>query len=317
MILLVNGNTRQRYPYTHGWIRVCASFVLLLFLTDLNAQQDWLYTQGHFDLFGSNEAFAGHSEGINTTVRLREQWVGFEGSPSTQFLSIHSPVYKKLSLGGKLMYDRLGAQQRFSGKLAASYAVTLGDGSLRFGLGAGWLNQKIRSDRLITQFEEIGLDYIGRSGNAVNLSGGLFYITDFWYVGVQGDNLNSPKLYADSNYDLQPVFTLMGGLVIELNDQVAIKPSIVWREAVNGQSDGDLGLALLLKNKIWIGGGYRYNSSAYGLLQFRFSERFQAGYSYDFTVSKLAGYESGSHELFLSYVFGKSGIDQASIRYFR
>lgn len=317
MTLSVNGNTRLRYPYTHGWIRVCASFVLLSIASGLNAQQDWLYTQGHFDLFGSNDAFAGHSEGINTTIRLREQWVGFEGSPSTQFLSVHSPVYKKLSLGGKLMYDRLGAQQRLSAKLAASYAVSLGNGSLRFGLGAGLLNQKIRPDRLTTQLEEVGVDYIGRSGNAVNLSGGLFYITDSWYAGVQGDNLNSPTLYSNSNYDIRPVFTLMGGLVVELNEHIAIKPSIVWREAVNGVSDGDLGLALLLKNKVWIGGGFRYNSAAYGLLQFRFSEKFQAGYSYDFTVSKLAGHESGSHELFLSYVIRKSGPSKASIRYFR
>jgi type IX secretion system PorP/SprF family membrane protein len=317
MKLSVIKYTRLRYPCTHGWIRICAGFVMLLISSTSYSQQDWIYTQGHFDLFGSNDAFAGHSEGVNATLRLREQWVGFEGRPSTQFLSVHSPVYKKISLGGKFMYDRLGAQQRLFTKVAASYSLAIGDGSLRFGLGVGWLNQKIRADQITTQQEESGLNYIGTSGNALSFSGGLFFINDSWYVGVQGDNLNTPTLYNDSKYNLRPVFTLMGGVVFEISKNLAIKPSVVWREAVNGVSDGDLGLALLLKNKIWIGGGYRYNSAAYGLLQFRFSESFQAGYSYDYSTSRMTAYESGSHELFLSYVFGKSTVKNKSIRYFR
>lgn len=317
MKLSVNRYTRLRDLFLHGWIQICACLVTLFMTSVVHSQQDWIYTQGHFDIFGSNDAFAGHSGGVNATLRLREQWVGFEGRPSTQFLSVHSPVFKKISLGGKFMYDRLGAQQRLFIKVAASYNLAIGDGSLRFGLGASWLNQRIRVDRITTQQEEAGLDYVGTNGNALSFSGGLFFINDTWYVGVQGDNLNTPTLYNDSEYNLRPVFTVMGGVVFEISENLAIKPSVVWREAVNGVSDGDLGLALLIKNKIWVGGGYRYNSAAYGLLQFRFSESFQAGYSYDFSTSLIATYESGSHELFLSYIFGKSTVKNKSIRYFR
>jgi hypothetical protein len=52
------------------------------------------------------------------------------------------------------------------------------------------------------------------------------------------------------------------------------------------------------------------------IVQYYVNERFRIGYAYDFTVSKLAGYQNGTHELSLSISFPNKKQRIISPRYF-
>jgi len=61
-------------------------------------------------------------------------------------------------------------------------------------------------------------------------------------------------------------------------------------------------------NWLYCGAYYRFNESNTDALAFQAGARFwhfQAGYSYDMTVSKLTNASGGSHEVFLNYFFNK------------
>ena len=73
--------------------------VLLLFCTctmlSSYAQQDAQASMYFFNPLQFNSAYAGSREAITVTAVTRAQWIGWDGAPKTQFLSVHAPVLRK------------------------------------------------------------------------------------------------------------------------------------------------------------------------------------------------------------------------------
>ena len=78
-------------------------FVILAALACVKgyAQQDPLFTQSFDNMIYVNPAYAGSRGMLNFTDLSRVQWVGFDGNPRSNALSINSPIYNE-SLGGGL-----------------------------------------------------------------------------------------------------------------------------------------------------------------------------------------------------------------------
>ena len=57
-----------------------------------NAQQDYQITHYMFDNVSFNPGYAGMNNNICGTILGRQQWAGFEGSPTTGILNVHAPV---------------------------------------------------------------------------------------------------------------------------------------------------------------------------------------------------------------------------------
>ncbi|SNS42683.1 PorP/SprF family type IX secretion system membrane protein, partial [Dokdonia pacifica] len=90
-----------------------SSFLLaLLSVCQVNAQQDPQYSQYIYNTVAINPAYAGN-RGVTSIVGLhRSQWVGLDGAPRTQSLSIHSPISEsKVGLGLSIVNDALGPSQ--------------------------------------------------------------------------------------------------------------------------------------------------------------------------------------------------------------
>ena len=66
--------------------------VLSLVMHTNYAQQDAQYTQYMYNTISVNPAYAG-SRGVMSILGLhRSQWVGLDGAPRTQTLSVHTPL---------------------------------------------------------------------------------------------------------------------------------------------------------------------------------------------------------------------------------
>ena len=55
------------------------------------------------------------------------------------------------------------------------------------------------------------------------------------------------------------------------------------------------------------GAGYRLDDSVSGMVNFSMSSAVRIGYAYDYTLSNLGRFNSGSHEIFLLFNIGKLG----------
>ena len=65
-----------------------------------------------------------------------------------------------------------------------------------------------------------------------------------------------------------------------------------------------------------MGAAYRWDAAMSMLAGFQVNNNWFIGYGYDTEVTKLANYNSGSHELFLRYEFNKKSNRVINPRFF-
>ena len=78
----------------------------------------------------------------------------------------------------------------------------------------------------------------------------------------------------------------------------------------------EINIHAIIKDVFWAGAAYRYNDAVAAIIGFQATQQFKVGYSYDFTLSKLQKYNSGSHEIMLNYIFKYKNKNYNSPRYF-
>ena len=69
--------------------------LLFLLVNSIFAQQEAQYSQYMYNTISVNPAYAGSRNVLSVLALHRSQWVGFEGAPTTQFVSIHAPIARK------------------------------------------------------------------------------------------------------------------------------------------------------------------------------------------------------------------------------
>ncbi len=85
-----------------------------------------------------NPAYAGSRGALNIAAFYRRQWVGISGSPETMTLAADAPLLDaKLGLGLIITNDKLGVTKETQFHTTYAYKISMGDGNLSFGLGAG------------------------------------------------------------------------------------------------------------------------------------------------------------------------------------
>uniref|UniRef100_UPI00404954AE PorP/SprF family type IX secretion system membrane protein n=1 Tax=Fulvivirga sp. TaxID=1931237 RepID=UPI00404954AE len=285
----------------------------------MQAQQQVMFTQYMFNQLAINPAYAGIHEGISTSMLFREQWVGFKGAPSTQTISIHSPLnHREASLGALIMRDRIGITERFSANFSYAYRIDFGKSKLSFGL-QGSLNQfmvRYNEDALIDPTIN------NRDVNVLrpNVGSGLMWHSDKFYLGASVPQLITQK-FNPGNPDVEGQlvrhYFLLAGYVFDINKDLKLKPNILLKHVDGAPTQIDLNANLLIKELVWLGVSYRSLDSFDFLVQFQLSPKWQIGYSFDFlTTTDISLVQSGSHEFMLNYIFELPRTKILTPRYF-
>ena len=296
--------------------------ITLLFSISLTnyAQQDLVQTQYMFNLFSINPAYAGSKNTMDVNLSHRSQWVGLEGAPQTQVLSIHAPVMqKKVGLGMQISNDVIGPRQVLGVNTAYAYHIKLKKAKLGFGLRAGIYNFTYDWNKLKYESEHDAVIGINNpSKTAANFDFGMYYKSKFNYAGLEIAHLNQAKIYTSdsiaSEAHLYPHLSVFYGHAFELTDKLVLKTSILAR-AVNQNNYIDLNASVLLNQFLWIGASYKTVGIVSAITKFNISSKFQAGYSLDYPVAKTF-LNLTSHELFLTYNFSIFKDAGVSPRYF-
>jgi type IX secretion system PorP/SprF family membrane protein len=96
-------------------------------------------------------------------------------------------------------------------------------------------------------------------------------------------------------------YYFIAGHVFDLSANVQFKPSVLTKMVQGAPLQVDLSGNFLINEKFTAGLAYRWDASFSGLVGFQVSNSWFIGYSYDMDTTKLANYNSGSHEIFLRY----------------
>lgn len=303
-----------------------AGFTLYL-LTGLSflgiSQQDPVYTQYMNNLLTIQPAYAGISGSLNITGISRAQWVGFEGAPNTNTLTINGPLRRfNVGLGLSIVNDKWGPIRQNGVYLDYAYRVKLRqDQFLSFGIKGGFnVYQAYLTDIVVNDPNDPVFAYDVNFKFLPNFGLGIMWHSDRFFLGVSSPKILKNRIQSQSTetvYREVLHFYGMGGYVFFLSDVLKFKPTVLYRWAERTPSFVDFSGNFLLYDRVWIGATYRLKNS-YGLIfQFNVNTQLKFGYSYDQTTFHPTQVNSGTHEFLISYdfVYGRRGR-QIVPRYF-
>ncbi len=273
-------------------------------------QQDPQYTQYMYNMNIVNPAYAGSRETLTLNFLGRTQWVGLDGSPNTITFSIHSPLRnERLGLGFSAIYDEIGPVQETNMYGDFSYTLRFSSNrNLALGVKAGVTFQDLSLGMLTTAQANDPLFVNDFNETYPNFGVGAFYYTDKFYLGLSMPNFLESRHFEDTNGVVSNASEKMHffgtfGYVFNLSENTKLKPSSMVKAAIGAPVSIDFSANLLFNEKFEVGISYRLDDSVSGILGFNINSDFRIGYAYDYTLSNLGDYNSGSHELMLLYDF--------------
>ena len=288
------------------------SLLLGLFvLSTVQAQQEAQFTQYNDNMLYYNPAYAGSRGYLEVAGIHRQQWIGIKGAPMSQTVSFHTPIdFSNIGLGLSVLNDRVGPLNQTWLNADISYTLRFRNKTrLSFGMNAGFNMLSARfSDLNLADANDDLLSQDMPNQFLPNLGAGAFYRSKHFYVGFSVPRIvQSKSEFGLVNYDDQRHYYFSAGGYFQISDQLAGRPSIMFKFTDNAPFALDLSYAFVINEKFWIGANYRLSESVGVLAQIQLNDNFKLGYSFDVSTSKLVRYNYGTHEIMLSYrLFKKS-----------
>jgi len=291
--------------------RFILSILVVLFQLQLSGQMFPLSDHYVVNALAINPAFAGCHDALSATISYRDQWVGFKDSPKSYILSVHTPVNNdRIGLGLLVEKNSIGIFKETSFLGNYAYRMELHDGKLALGLGFGVTIYNIAWNELVAA-DANDIQLINNPASAVlpSFSLGTYYYTKKYFIGISMPlflshelDKSTGKYKVGSNFSGSNYF-FTAGYEVGISHQVKILPSLLIKYHPNNAIQIDYNAQINLKDRIWLGIGYRNRDMLVGMLQCQLNYQIRMAYSYDYNFGSIGKYINGSHELVLNYVF--------------
>jgi type IX secretion system PorP/SprF family membrane protein len=279
---------------------------LLLCLAQLAyAQQYSPRTHFYENSLAYNPATAGIEPEIPIRLNFRQQWTGLDDAPYTQTLSSHGFAGKHIGLG-LVLYNDVAGPSRNTGMQAsvARHFALDEDGKRWFSFGMSMLLYQYKFDvrRLRTDVaNDPAVDALARQNSRLvpDVAAG-FYLNDAnGFVGISCMNLMESKsdifVTPDNQNTIERAYYFFGGYRFPVNDAFSMEPVTLIKVTETAAWQADVMLKANY-NQYWGGFSYRTGDAVSALVGMRI-DMFSFGYSYDYPVSDIAGFNKGTHEI--------------------
>lgn len=304
--------------------------------------QDPIFSQFYSAPLQINPAFAGNTYAPHITLNYRNQWPSLDKAYVTYSLA-YDQFAPSLNIGYGLaiLADEAGDGLLNTNKISGFFAYRVQvkkDFFLKLGVEGSavqarynW-NKFVFLDQIDPRFgtttpggtpiptEEIPPEKLNTT--YFDISAGLLAYSKMFYGGISMKHLNTPNesllgINDNLNTGLPMRFTVHGGMQINLVEGNKRKPSAFISPNIMFIKQGDFGQlnagAYASRGAVFAGVWYRHaftNPDAVIFLAGLQKGIFKFGYSYDVTVSGLAGYTGGSHEISITLNFERDrGVD--------
>lgn len=266
--------------------------------------------------------------GIGDNLRIRAngltQWVGIKDAPDNQALYVDFRIADRTGIGLSLYNDRNGNTRQKGAKLSFAQHLTLDYYAkmfLSFGLSYNYNNFRIAIEDIETIDGAPITDPAingDRSKNNHNFDAGFLFRYRNLYFSFNGNNLLKKSIDdftgAEPNDLLN--FQVYTGYVItsKQNNYIEYEPSVFYQLFWSDKrSATDINFKFRKLNRdedyFWVGASYRFLNDQLlkplniGPMAGITKGNFYFGYSYQFTINDLAGYNSGTHSITLGIDF--------------
>lgn len=295
---------------------------VLLGVSNVEAQQDAQFTQYMYNTVNVNPAYAGSRGVLSIFGTHRAQWVGLEGAPTTSAASIHSPINNsKVGLGLSVIQDEIGPSDKSIISADFSYTINTSENyKLSFGLKGTASLFNVDYTKL-NRYDLNDPRFQNNIDNqfSPNVGAGVYYHSDKLYAGISVPFILETKHFNDNASSVAKDvlhYYFIGGYVFDLSETTKFKPAFLIKSVKGAPLQADLTANFMFNDKFVVGGAYRWSAALSGLAGFQVDENWFIGYTYDTDTTRLANYNSGSHEFFLRYEFKGKQEKVVSPRFF-
>jgi len=269
------------------------------------AQQDAQFTQYMYNTININPAYAGSRGAMSIFGLHRTQWIGLDGAPITNALSINTPINNSnLGIGLSFLNDRIGPTVENAISADISYTIrTSEEYKLSFGIkGTGnffnldvsRLNPRDQND---PQFQNLNTF-------SPNIGAGIYLHSNKTYIGISVPNFIETNRYNDNEIAIfkdKINYYLIAGHVFEINSTIKFKPALLTKVVLGAPLQLDVSGNFMFNDTFVLGAAYRWEAAFSAMAGFQVTSGLYIGYGYDLETTKLRHYNSGSHEVFLRF----------------
>jgi type IX secretion system PorP/SprF family membrane protein len=274
-------------------------------------QQLPFYTQHSSNSFILNPGSTGVKRLIDARINYRQQWTGYEGAPRTASIGLNSRFFHgKMGTGLSIVQDETGPIKKLNFAGSYAYHIQFPDCELSAGLSGNVTQSTLVGSKItLHNSQDQAIDQsLTNSTFSEDMGVGIYLYNDRFHVGV------SVLQPLQSKAEFYKNDTLKKGLIkdaihlnVSLGYNYSENPDYIWQSTlfssyVNGAPLLlDYTLLLHYKEKIFGGFSIRLGDATAFHIGCSFLNDFQVSYSYDFVISGLRAYNSGSHEITLVY----------------
>lgn len=283
---------------------IILSFVLIS--TWGNTQQLAGTNLYEFNKLKLNPAYAGEISCAKINIGHLGQWSRYSGAPQVSYVNGSMEIGKNMSLGAKIMLDRLGTLTQVNAQGIYAYKLNFGDAhNLRLGIGAG-INQhafdfsastiqnptdaSLNTGRIkgVSFYSEFGFVYALKNFQLSFSIPNIMETTSNLSPTVSGELANRRHMIGYMSYRFG-----------ELN-KISVTPSILYKNGSAEQHQLEGNFLVNFKNIFQLGVGYRHEAGVLGRFGLNVNNQIQVAYAYEFATTDLAKVSSGSHEVIIA-----------------
>ena len=327
-------------------------FTLIVFLIlggiAVQAQQDAMFTKYMFNSLVYNPAYAGYYEHMYVGVLYRNQWQGVEGAPTTQTLTLHTPLRnQRVGVGINLVNDAIGPINETRANASYTYRIPLGGtNTLSIGIQGGlsyW-----RANWGLLNLQNVNDDAFSEPNPTKllpNFGAGILFYNKTFYVGASSPQLIEHDLRDNSNTlpfakQYRHYYFATGAAFPLGGDHLIFKPSILVKNVgllaklrkdeefqnIGAPTEVDIDLSLLFYEQFQIGLSFRTAVEAFDdrssydsadiWMSYLLTNGLRLGAAYDYPLNDLNTVTAGSFEIMLGYQFNYNVTKVVTPRYF-
>jgi len=259
------------------------------------------YTQ---NLFYYAPAHTGDKEQFAAFVDFRNHLINISDAVQTAAVGLHSPVTKKMNLGGLIKTQRIGLYETLSGRLDYSFRTHITDNQIiGFGINGGVMQRNINIDNAVvldpndpTLFPDYAKRTVYFAGASLN----------YKFKNLNFD-IGIPSVYRSADILNTNYFSFLSYDIFSKSRIWQFQPSVLAVYNSSKIFDSHINLLINYDNIFWIQPTYKLNGSIVVSAGVNV-KKIGIGYAYETNSGALSYIGGASHEIILTYGFFKKRI---------
>ena len=257
------------------------SFVLMFTAFVSYAQQDAQFTQYMYNTININPAYAGSRGALSIFALHRTQWVGLDGAPVTNAVSVNTPLNENnLGLGISIINDKIGPTTENTISADLSYTVPTSETfKLSFGIKATANFFNLDVNRLNPVDDDPSLHDFNNKFTP-NIGAGVYLHSDKAYVGFSIPNFIESNRYDDNEVAIfkeKINYYLIAGYIFDVNESIKFKPALLTKVVGGAPLQVDVSGNFMFNDKFVLGLAYRWSAAISAMVGFQVSDGMYIG----------------------------------------